>query len=99
MRSGLAITTCLTSSSPDGKPVRPWLTAWMDAMSGCFVGWAITLNPDSDTIAESLVRGIGHTAGSPFFGAPLMLYIDNGKQCCLTMRAEPVESEVHRETS
>lgn len=64
---------------PDGKPVRPWLTTWMDARSGCFVGWALSLNPNSDTIMESLVRGIGHTKGSPFFGAPLMTYIDNGK--------------------
>lgn len=63
----------------DGKPVRPWLTAWMDARSGCFVGWAISTNPNSDTIVESLVRGIGRTQGSPFFGAPMMIYIDNGK--------------------
>lgn len=64
---------------PDGKAVRPWLTAWMDARSGAFVGWAISLNPNSDTIVESLTRGIGKTKGSPFFGAPLMIYIDNGK--------------------
>lgn len=64
---------------PDGRPVRPWLTAWMDARSGCMVGWALSLNPNSDTIVESLTRGIGRTAGSPFWGAPLMIYIDNGK--------------------
>lgn len=66
-------------TGPEGKPVRPWLTAWMDATSGALVGWVISLNPDSDTIVESLVRGIGRTQGSPFFGAPLMVYIDNGK--------------------
>ena len=64
---------------PGGKPVRPWLTAWMDATSGCMVGAVLSLNPNSDTIVEALTRAIGHTAGSPFCGAPLMLYIDNGK--------------------
>lgn len=62
-----------------GKAVRPWLTAWMDARSGCMVGWALSMNPNSDTIMESLTRAIGRTKGSPFFGAPLMTYIDNGK--------------------
>lgn len=64
---------------PDGRPVRPWLTAWMDAASGCMVGAVLSLNPNSDTIVEALTRAIGHTAGSPFWGAPLMIYIDNGK--------------------
>ena len=24
-----------------GKPVRPWLTAWYDAATGCLVGWVL----------------------------------------------------------
>ena len=63
----------------EGKPVRPWLTAWMDAASNCIVGWALSLNPNSDTIVEALTTGIDHTVGSPFYGTPMMLYIDNGK--------------------
>ena len=63
----------------DGKAARPWLTAWMDACSGCIVGWAISLNPNSDTIVESLALGIARTKGSPFWGMPEYLYIDNGK--------------------
>ncbi len=62
-----------------GKAARPWLTAWMDACSGCIVGWAISLNPNSDTIVESLALGIARTKGSPFWGLPEHLYIDNGK--------------------
>ncbi len=63
----------------NGKPVRPWLTAWMDAKSNVIVGWALSVNPNSDTIVEALTSGIAHTVGSPFYGLPMMLYIDNGK--------------------
>lgn len=63
----------------EGKPVRPWLTAWMDARSGAIVGWMISLNPNSHTIIESLRLAIQYTVGSPFHGLPMMLYIDNGK--------------------
>ena len=63
----------------EGKPVRPWLTAWMDARSGCFVGWELSLNPNSHTIVESLGLATLHTMDSPFYGLPMMLYIDNGK--------------------
>lgn len=80
---------------PDGKPVRPWLTAWMDARSGCLVGWALSLNPNSDTIVESLTHAIGHTKGSPFAGAPLMIYIDNGKD----YRCRRMEGSALREWS
>lgn len=62
-----------------GKAARPWLTAWLDACSGCIVGWAICLNPNSSTIIESLALGIARTKGSPFWGLPEHLYIDNGK--------------------
>jgi putative transposase len=82
-------------TGPDGRAVRPWLTAWMDARSGALVGWAISLNPNSDTITESLTRGIGRTAGSPFWGAPLMIYIDNGKD----YRARRMEGEKLQEYS
>ena len=64
----------------DSKGVarRPWLTAWMDACSGCFVGWQLSFNPNSETIMESLALAIAETK-SPFVGPPMWLYIDNGK--------------------
>ena len=64
----------------DSKGVarRPWLTAWMDACSGCFVGWLLSFNPNSKTISESLALAIADTE-SPFVGPPMWLYIDNGK--------------------
>jgi putative transposase len=63
----------------EGKPVRPWLTALMDAKSSALVGWAICLTPNSDTIVESMATAIAKTHGSPFCGMTEMLYIDNGK--------------------
>lgn len=61
-----------------GVARRPWLTAWMDACSGCFVGWLLSFSPNSKTISESLALAIAKT-GSPFEGPPMWLYIDNGK--------------------
>lgn len=63
----------------DGRPVRPWLTAWEDAMSGALVGWMLTLEPNSDTIATSFARASVATKGSIFRGLPMLVYIDNGK--------------------
>ncbi len=32
-----------------GNAVRPWLTAWYDAGSGCLIGWCISTCPNSTT--------------------------------------------------
>ncbi len=63
----------------DGRIIRPWLTAWMDAASSALVGWMLTLQPNSDTIAESFARAAVATTGSPFMDLPRIVYIDNGK--------------------
>lgn len=63
----------------DGRIVRPWMTAWSDATSGAFVGWCITTNPNSTTIAETFVRAVAKSKQSPFYGVPSTIYIDNGK--------------------
>jgi putative transposase len=63
----------------DGRIIRPWITAWSEAKSGCFVGIAVTDKPNSRTIAESLIRACMKTPHSPFHGNPSMIYIDNGK--------------------
>lgn len=77
---------------PEGKIARPWLTAWMDAKSNCIVGWAISLNPNSETVIESLVRGIAVTKDSVFWGAPEVIYIDNGKDYrCRRMEGESLK--------
>lgn len=53
-----------------GKPVRPWLTAWYDAATGCLVGWVLCTNPNTETITEAFIRGVAHTEHSPFYGLP-----------------------------
>jgi len=63
----------------DGRIIRPWITAWSDARSGCFVGFGVTDKPNSKTIAETLIRACMETPYSPFSGMPSMIYIDNGK--------------------
>ena len=59
--------------------VRPWMTAWMDACSKKFVGWELTLEPNSDTVADSFCRAAVYTKGSDVHGLPRYIYIDNGK--------------------
>ncbi|MBQ7567189.1 transposase [bacterium] len=59
---------------PDGKVVRPWLTAWVDMKSRKFLGWyAHPEAPNSDHIFQSFY----HMASK--FGLPKELYLDNGK--------------------
>jgi len=52
---------------------RPWLTAWMDMRSRRLVGWCISFQPESQTIALALRHGILNC------GKPDHVYIDNGK--------------------
>ena len=67
--------------APGGKILRPWLTAWMDMRSRSFMGWCISFQPNSDTIAYSLAHGIWKKDDSNFpqHGSPWSVYVDNGK--------------------
>lgn len=59
--------------------VRPWITVWSDAATGCLVGFCVTTNPNSTTITETFIRAIVRKSNSEFFGLPCFVYIDNGK--------------------
>lgn len=63
----------------DGKIAKPWLTSWYDAASGCMVGWCLNMNPNSQTIAEAFAYGVCVKKDFIFFGPPLIVYTDNGK--------------------
>lgn len=63
----------------DGNVARPWLTAWYDIATGCMVGWCISMQPNSRTIAEALIYGIQEKKDFPFWGVPKIVYTDNGK--------------------
>ncbi len=56
-----------------GKAARPWLTAIMDMKARFIVGWCLSLQPDSLTIASALRMAL--LAG----GIPQAVYLDNGK--------------------
>lgn len=63
----------------NGKIVKPWLTAWFDAATGCIVGWCLNTNPNSQTIAEAFTYGVSEKKDFPFWGVPMMVYTDNGR--------------------
>jgi len=56
-----------------GKPIRAWLTAWLDQRSRKLVGWRVVKSPDSDSILGAFADGVRT------YGAPQHLIIDNGK--------------------
>ena len=64
-----------------GKVLRPWVTAWMDMASRSFMGWCISFQPNSRTIALALAHGIARKDDERFpqHGLPSSVYIDNGK--------------------
>jgi len=57
----------------NGKPVRPWVTWWMDGNSRKALGWVVSTNPNQDTISLSLLRVVNK------YGTPEKAYMDNGK--------------------
>lgn len=58
----------------NGRPARLWLSCWEDMRSREIVGWCVTEQANSDTIALALRDAIMTSAG-----LPETLYIDNGK--------------------
>ena len=59
--------------------VRPTLTAWIDSATSTFVGWVISVTPNSDTIAEAFCRAAVLKPGSPIRGLPKTVIVDCGK--------------------
>ena len=59
--------------------VRPTLTAWIDSATSTFVGWVISVTPNSDTIAEAFCRAAVLKPGSPIRGLPKKAIVDCGK--------------------
>lgn len=64
----------VTSMGPDGKQHRLYLSAWLDARSGIFVGWYVTDRPSSQSTLNALRKGILS------YGIPANVYVDNGRE-------------------
>jgi putative transposase len=74
-----------------GRPVRPWVTMWLDVKSRCPVGWTVSVQANGQTIGLALanmMRPKKRTVikdGQPveevleMGGIPETLYIDNGE--------------------
>lgn len=58
----------------DEKPIRIYLTAFLDVRSRKMMGWCVTDAPCSDATIYALRRGIEK------YGIPKMIYTDNGRE-------------------
>lgn len=58
----------------EGKPVRVYLTAFMDVRSRKMMGWCVTDAPSSDATIYALKKGCEK------FGVPKSIYTDNGRE-------------------
>ena len=58
----------------EGKPVRVYLTAFMDVRSRKMTGWCVTDAPSSDATIYALKKGCEE------FGVPKSIYTDNGRE-------------------
>ncbi len=56
------------------KPIRVYLTAFLDVRSRKMVGWYVTDAPSSDATLQALRRGI------EVYGIPKRIYSDNGRE-------------------
>ena len=69
--------TCDTLTlGPNGKPHRPYLTAWVDVRSGIFVGWYISFGGNSSQNSIYALRRGCLAHGMPNYNA----YVDNGRE-------------------
>lgn len=64
------------SLGKDGKAHRLYLTAYIDARSGAFMGWKVTHAPCADATIAALRDGVWARK----HGLPLNLYVDNGSE-------------------
>ncbi|MFZ5826522.1 MAG: helix-turn-helix domain-containing protein [Bacillota bacterium] len=61
-----------------GKPVRPWLSAFIDGSSRALLGWKLALTPTSDSIITALHNSV--FAPAPFVPSlPEYVLTDNGQ--------------------
>ncbi len=65
----------ITTLSPEGKPHRLSLTAYMDAKSGVIVGWNLCDHPNSQSTLLAL-----RAAALNGYGLPRGVYFDNGSE-------------------
>jgi putative transposase len=61
---------------PNGKPIRPVLSGWVDMRSAKWLGWCIDYTNNTDTVMAAFARA----ALNPEIGIPYQMYVDNGRE-------------------
>ena len=71
----------ITKKHPDGsfETGRVWLTGILDAATNALVGYALSIQPNSNTIAEAFATAAAYKIDCDYFGLPEFFYIDNGR--------------------
>ena len=61
------------------RPVKPWVTMFIDGFSRLIMGWALSLRPHTGVVLAALRRGfVVDPERGPFGGIPEVLRPDNG---------------------
>jgi putative transposase len=60
------------------RPVRPWLTLFVEAFSRVVVGWALSVRPHSGSILAAFGSAVAVTPNKPWGGVPVRLRVDRG---------------------
>lgn len=60
------------------RPVRPWLTLFVEAFSRVVPGWALSVRPHSGSILAAFGSAVAVTATKPWGGVPVRLRVDRG---------------------
>lgn len=62
-----------------GRPLRPWLTTFLDLYSRVIMGWAISERPDSGVICCALRAALLPDREFGFGGVPVIIECDQGR--------------------
>ena len=60
------------------RPVRPWITLFVEAYSRVVPGWALSVQPSSASILAAFGSAVAVTPTQPWGGIPVRLRVDRG---------------------
>ena len=60
------------------RPVRPWLTLFVEAYSRVVPGWAVSVRPHSGSILAAFGAAVTVNPAKPWGGVPVRLRVDRG---------------------
>ncbi len=60
------------------RPVRPWITLFVEAYSRVIPGWSLSVQPSSASILAAFGSAVAVTPAQPWGGIPVRLRVDRG---------------------